>query len=48
VSVVGQNLLNGRHPEFGDPTTRQSIPRSIYGALTWKFLTGSNGAKSEK
>ena len=47
-AIVGQNLLEKRHPEFGAPAVRQEIPRSIYGAVTWKFLTGSNDAKSGK
>jgi iron complex outermembrane recepter protein len=45
LAIVGQNLLDKRHPEFGAPATRQEIPRSVYGKVTWKFLTGSNGAK---
>jgi iron complex outermembrane recepter protein len=36
-SVVGQNLWQDRHPEFGDPATRQEIPRSVYGKVTWRF-----------
>ena len=46
VAIVGQNLLDKRHPEFGAPATRQEIPRSIYGKLTWQFWTG-NGAKTK-
>jgi iron complex outermembrane receptor protein len=44
-AVVGQNLLDKRHAEFGAPATRQEIPRSVYGKVTWKFFTGNNGAK---
>jgi iron complex outermembrane recepter protein len=44
-AVVGQNLLDKRHAEFGAPATRQEIPRSVYGKVTWKFWTGKNGAK---
>jgi iron complex outermembrane recepter protein len=43
-AIVGQNLLDRRHPEFGAAATRQEIPRSVYGKATWKFLTG-NGTK---
>ncbi|MPZ76133.1 MAG: TonB-dependent receptor [Deltaproteobacteria bacterium] len=44
-AIVGQNLLDKQHPEFGAPATRQEIPRSVYGKVTWKFWTGNNGAK---
>jgi iron complex outermembrane recepter protein len=44
-AVIGQNLLDKRHAEFGAPATRQEIPRSVYGKVTWKFFTGNNGAK---
>jgi iron complex outermembrane receptor protein len=33
ISLVGQNLTDPKHPEFG---TRQ-IPRSIHGMITWRF-----------
>jgi iron complex outermembrane recepter protein len=36
-SVVGQNLLHAQHPEFGAPTSRQEIERSVYGKVTWRF-----------
>jgi iron complex outermembrane receptor protein len=36
-SIVGQNLLDNQHPEFGNPATRQEIPRSVYGKVTWRF-----------
>jgi iron complex outermembrane receptor protein len=36
-SIVGQNLFDKQHPEFGDPATRQEIPRSVYGKVTWRF-----------
>jgi iron complex outermembrane receptor protein len=36
-SVVGQSLLDPQHPEFGPSTTRQEIPRSIFGKVTWRF-----------
>jgi iron complex outermembrane recepter protein len=37
LAIVGQNLLDKRHPEFGAPATRQEIPRSVYGKVTWSF-----------
>ena len=46
-AVVGQNLLDRRHPEFGAAATRQEIPRSVYGKITWRFWTGGNGAKNQ-
>ncbi|MDB6123716.1 MAG: hypothetical protein JWQ71_2709, partial [Pedosphaera sp.] len=36
ISLVGQNLV-GKHTEFGAAPTRQEIPRSIYGKVTWRF-----------
>jgi len=33
LAVVGQNLWDRRHVEFGT----QQIPRSIYGKVTWRF-----------
>jgi iron complex outermembrane receptor protein len=38
VSLVGQNLLHNRHPEYGFPDpTRPEIERSVYGKLTWRY-----------
>ena len=37
LSLVGQNLWDDQHPEFGAMGTRQEIPRSIYGKATWRF-----------
>jgi iron complex outermembrane receptor protein len=38
LSVVGQNLLHDRHPEYGYPdATREEIKRSVYGKVTWQF-----------
>jgi len=34
LSVLGQNLLDNRHPEFG---SAQQIPRSIYGKIALRF-----------
>lgn len=37
-SIVGQNLLDSRHPEFGaTPSTQKQIEQSIYGKITWQF-----------
>jgi iron complex outermembrane receptor protein len=37
ISVTGQNLWDNQHPEFGAAATRQEIPRSVYGKVTWRF-----------
>lgn len=40
LSVVGQNLFDSHHPEFGEKsseTTPTEIERSLYGQLSWKF-----------
>jgi len=37
LAVVGQNLLDNRHPEFGAPAFRQEIERSVYGKISWSF-----------
>jgi iron complex outermembrane receptor protein len=37
-SVVGQNLLNDHHPEYGFPSpTRDEASRGVYGKLTWRY-----------
>ena len=36
-SIVGQNLLHEQHAEFGTPTSRQEIERSVYGKVAWSF-----------
>jgi iron complex outermembrane receptor protein len=37
LSVVGQNLLQPHHPEFGgDPGSLVGIKRSVYGKITWQ------------
>jgi iron complex outermembrane receptor protein len=45
-ALVGQNLLQRRHAEFGAPTSRQEIPRAVYGKVTWKFSTAVPAAAS--
>ncbi len=37
LSIVGQNLWDEQHPEFGPALTRQEIPRSVYGKVMWRF-----------
>jgi iron complex outermembrane receptor protein len=37
ISIVGKNLLDNQHPEFGDVATRQEIPRSVFGKVAWWF-----------
>lgn len=37
LSVTGQNLLHGQHPEYGFPSpARVEIERSVYGKITWR------------
>ena len=37
LSIVGQNLLHGRHPEYGFPEPgRPEVQRSVYGKLAWR------------
>ncbi len=37
LSIVGQNLAEDHHPEFGAAGSRQEIPRGVYGKVTWRF-----------
>ncbi|HYG35907.1 MAG TPA: TonB-dependent receptor [Clostridia bacterium] len=37
LAIIGQNLWDNQHPEFGPALTRQEIPRSVYGKITWRF-----------
>jgi len=38
LSIVGQNLLHDRHPEYGFPSpSREEIVRSVYGKVTCRF-----------
>jgi len=37
LSIVGQNLLNARHAEFGAPGARQEIERGVYAKLRWTY-----------
>jgi iron complex outermembrane receptor protein len=37
-SLVGQNLLHDRHPEYGFPDpARAEAERSVYGKLAWRY-----------
>ncbi len=36
-SIVGQNLLDAQHPEFGNPASRQEIQRGVYGKIQWTY-----------
>ncbi len=43
LSVVGQNLLDNRHAEFGGQFQRiysTEVKRSVYGKITWRFNRG--------
>jgi iron complex outermembrane receptor protein len=40
LSLVGQNLLDPRHPEYGQelyPPVLSQVPRSVYGKIEWHF-----------
>lgn len=37
LSVVGANLLDPQHPEFGSSAARKEIERSVYGKIRWEF-----------
>lgn len=37
VSLVGRNLLDEHHLEFGSPESRGAIERSVYAKLAWGF-----------
>ena len=38
LAIVGQNVLDDHHPEFGNnPATRKEIERAVYGKVTWWF-----------
>ena len=36
VALVGQNLLDSHHPEFGPALTREEVPRGVYAQVTWR------------
>jgi iron complex outermembrane receptor protein len=37
IAVVGQNLLDAHHLEFGAPGSRGAIERGVYGKVAWNF-----------
>jgi iron complex outermembrane receptor protein len=38
ISLVGQNLLHGRHVQFRSGGARtEEVERSVYGRVTWQF-----------
>ena len=37
LSLLGQNLLHARHPEFNSPGTRRELQREVYGKASWRF-----------
>jgi iron complex outermembrane recepter protein len=37
LSLVGQNLLHGSHPEFGAGPAREEVQRGYYGKIAWSF-----------
>ncbi len=37
LSLVGRNLLNGSHPEYGNEASRALIERSVLGQVRWQF-----------
>lgn len=36
LTVVGQNLLQDHHPEFGTPVQRGEIERGVYASISWR------------
>jgi iron complex outermembrane receptor protein len=38
LDIVGRNLLDGSHPEFGaNSPVRREVERSVHGRITWRF-----------
>ncbi len=37
LAIVGQNLLDDHHPEFGNPLNREEVERGVYGEVVWNF-----------
>ncbi|HTI72810.1 MAG TPA: TonB-dependent receptor [Candidatus Limnocylindria bacterium] len=37
LEVVGQNILDDRHPEFAVGATPPEVQRGVYGKVTWRF-----------
>jgi iron complex outermembrane receptor protein len=40
LEVVGQNITDGSHAEYGSPLYTQAnlVPRTVYGKVTWEFF----------
>ena len=36
-SLLGENLLHSRHPEFNAPGARRELQRAVYGKASWRF-----------
>jgi iron complex outermembrane receptor protein len=36
LAVVGQNLFDAHHPEFGPEATRSEVRRGLYGSVAWR------------
>jgi hypothetical protein len=40
LAIVGQNLLDDRHPEFAPTfigTQKAEVERSVYGMVVWRY-----------
>jgi iron complex outermembrane recepter protein len=37
IAVVGRNLLDDRHSEFGAAASRSTVPRHVFGQVRWQF-----------
>ena len=37
ISLIGQNLLHARHPEFNASEARGDVERSVFGKIAWGF-----------
>jgi iron complex outermembrane receptor protein len=37
IALVGSNLFDPQHPEFGTPASRREVERSLYGKVTCRF-----------
>lgn len=36
-AIIGRNLLDPNHPEFGNTGTTAEVPRSVFGSIRWNF-----------
>ncbi len=37
LSLIGYNLLDHNHPEFGAATNRSEPPRAFYAKVVWSY-----------